>query len=115
MKDDNPYAAPVAASEKSGDPSAGLKTLFWSVATVFGSAILGGLLGSIVGAALGAFVPGYYRSVIPGSDRPGFDPLAVGIGLGLTQGIMFGALVGLGLAAMYYWHRSRIVKQHATP
>jgi hypothetical protein len=112
---DNPYAAPIAAPLAHTGAGAGLKPLFWSVAAVFGSAILGGLLGSVGGAALGAFVPDYYRSVIPGSDRPGFDPLAVGIGLGLTQGIMFGAVVGLALAAMYYWHHSRVAKQQAAP
>jgi hypothetical protein len=92
--------------------SGGLKPLFWSIVAVFCAALLGGVLGTTIGAALGAFVPGYYRSVIPGGDQPGFDPVAVGIGLGLTQGIMFGALVGLALVAMFNWQRLRLAKQH---
>ena len=107
MPSDNPYAAPITTSPVPST-SSGLKTLFLSIVAVFAAALSGGLLGTMVGGALGAFVPGYYRSVIPGGEQPGFDPVAVGIGLGMTQGMMFGAVVGLLLVAMFYRHRSRL-------
>ena len=74
---------------------------------MFGSAFLGGMLGLAMGAALGTFAPGYYRSVFVHGSDPNFEPLAVGIGLGLTQGAGFGAFIGLVLVGMFYWYRSR--------
>ena len=52
-------------------------------------------------------VPGYYRSVFSGGHLPGFDPVAVGIGQGFSQGVVFGGAIGLVLVAMFYWYRSR--------
>jgi hypothetical protein len=77
--------------------------MVWSVAVVFGSAALGGLAGLGIGAALGQAVPGYYRSVFPNGTDQHFDPIAVGIGQGLTQGVVFGAFVGMFLVGVYYW------------
>jgi hypothetical protein len=45
--------------------------------------------------------------VFPSGDSPHFDPVAVGIGQGLTQGVVFGGIVGLILVAMFYRHQSR--------
>jgi len=81
--------------------------LIASIAAVFGSAFLGGLIGLGIGAALGTFVPGYYRSVFHGGDNPQFDSVAVGIGQGLTQGVVFGGVVGVVLVWMYYRYQSR--------
>lgn len=104
MTTDNPYDSPKnAAIKRASSPT----TLLWSAVTVFGSAVTGGLIGLGVGAALGAFVPGYYRSVFSNGGEPHFDPVAVGIGQGVTQGVTFGGFIGLVLVGMYYWYRSR--------
>jgi hypothetical protein len=79
----------------------------WTLGTVFGAAFAGGVLGLMIGAALGTFAPGYYRSVFASGNSANFDPVAVGIGQGLTQGVVFGGLIGLALVAMFYWYRSR--------
>jgi hypothetical protein len=104
MSDDNPYDP---SRERADAGKVGPSTLIASIAAVFGSAFLGGLLGLGIGAALGSFVPGYYRSVFGGGDNPHFDPVAVGIGQGLTQGVVFGGVVGVVLVWMYYRYRSR--------
>ena len=104
MVDDNPYHSPRSESTTSAPAP---RLLLWSLLTVFGSAFLGGAIGLAIGAALGVFVPGYYRSVFVGGNSPGFDPVAVGIGQGLTQGIVFGGCCGLAAVAMFYWYRSR--------
>ena len=74
---------------------------------MFGCAFLGGLCGLGIGAALGSFVPGYYRSVFSNGADTSFDPVAVGIGQGLTQGVVGGGTIGLALVAMFYWYRLR--------
>ena len=104
MTGENPYKSP---KEVIAATASGAAPLLWSVATVFGCAVLGGLTGLVIGAALGSFVPGYYRSVFPSGADPSFDPVAVGIGQGLTQGAVFGGIVGLAIVAFWYWFRSR--------
>ncbi len=105
MPNENPYTPPT----KSIVPlDASPSTLIWSIAAVFGTAFLGGLIGLGIGATLGSLVPNYYRSVFFNGDAPGFDPIAVGIGQGLTQGVVFGGVIGLVLVGMFYWYRSRL-------
>jgi hypothetical protein len=74
---------------------------------VAGTMIVGAIGGTAIGTLLGLFLPGYYRSVFGGGNMPGFDPVAVGIGQGLSQGIVFGTLVGLALVAAIAVFRSR--------
>jgi hypothetical protein len=59
------------------------------IASAFGFAIAGGLIGS----TLGQVAPGYYRAVFAGRE-PSFDPVQVGVGLGITQGLIAGLIVG---------------------
>lgn len=43
--------------------------------------------GAGIGWVLGTFAPGYYRTVFRCGDSPEFNPVQVGVGLGLTQGL----------------------------
>ncbi|MEQ1935981.1 MAG: hypothetical protein ABL962_19165 [Fimbriimonadaceae bacterium] len=67
-----------------------------ALGTTIGVTLGGGIAGALIGWLLGKFLPSYYRSVFYGGDRPDFDPVAVGIGSGVTQGPMIGALIGMG-------------------
>lgn len=108
MTGQNPYRSPKNQLDSAVESSAeSPRHLLRSVGIVFLTAIGGGVLGVVVGALLGRFVPGYYRSVFARGDAPDFDPVAVGIGQGLTQGVGFGALVGCVLVGLHYWYRSR--------
>ncbi|MHC4406687.1 MAG: hypothetical protein ACYTG0_44255, partial [Planctomycetota bacterium] len=62
-------------------------TLQKAVAVIVASTIVLALVGLGVGFALGKLVPEYYRSVFSGGRDPRFDPVPVGIGQGLTQGL----------------------------
>jgi hypothetical protein len=105
MSTDTPYqAAKHAVTSKANAPT----TMLWSALVVFLCTVAGGMLGLAAGAALGTLVPGYYRAVFSSGGAPHFDPLAVGIGQGVTQGVGFGAVIGLALVAMYYWYNSRL-------
>lgn len=110
MEAGNPYESPRVNSADSEQAAVSFRPslLLWSLATVFVSAMLGGLLGLLIGLALGSLVPGYYRSVFANGNEEFFDPVAVGIGQGLTQGVVFGGVVGLVLVALFYWRRSRL-------
>ncbi len=77
------------------------------IASAFGFAIAGGLIGS----TLGQVMPGYYRAVFAGHG-PEFDPVQVGVGLGITQGLIAGLIVGsvvvfaVALSGLKYGERS---------
>ncbi len=108
MAEENPYDPPKHAARPAAVSPV---PLLWSMATVFVSAFVGGIMGTGIGVALGSLVPEYYRSVFPRGDDPTFDPVAVGIGQGLTQGVVFGGIVGLVIVALYYWYRLRSAVQ----
>ena len=59
------------------------------IASAFGFAIAGGLIGS----TLAQVMPDYYRATFAARE-PGFDPVQVGVGLGMTQGLIAGLCVG---------------------
>jgi hypothetical protein len=71
-----------------------------AIALVLGCVIAFTLLGAGTGYALGTVAPGYYRSVFEGGQDPNFDPVDVGIGLGSSQGLLGGAVIGVLLASV---------------
>lgn len=53
-------------------------------------------LGWAIGSYLGHNMPGYYRVMFPDAARePGFDAVQVGVGLGLTQGVIAGVVISM--------------------
>jgi hypothetical protein len=67
------------------------------------------VVGALAGYGLGTFVPGYYRSVFSGGQEPNFNPVDVGIGLGCSEGLMLGAVVGTVAAVVLAWRKSRAI------
>lgn len=112
MPEINPYDAPRTPADPAVSNPA---PLLWSVVVVFGTAFVGGLIGLGLGAAIGTMLPGYYRSVFSGGSDPNFDPVAVGIGQGLTQGVVFGGITGLLLVGMFYWYRVQMQRNQQSP
>ena len=99
----NPYQPPRASGRFSGR----LGTL-QAVLLVVTCTAAGALIGTSIGYGLGRFAPGYYRSVFRNGNAPDFDPLQVGIGLGLTQGLALGFLTGIAIAFARGLRRKRI-------
>lgn len=65
-------------------------------------------IGALIGYLLGKAMPGYYRSVFGGGSDASFDPVAVGLGQGLTQGFVLGAAVGLILVLSNWWKEAKL-------
>jgi hypothetical protein len=78
-----------------------------AIATIVGCTVLLAGIGASFGYALGAFAPGYYRSVFRAGREPDFDPVDVGVGLGVTQGMTWGVVVGLAVVALLCWRERR--------
>jgi hypothetical protein len=76
--------------------------------TLFGTALGGG-----VGYALGKHYPNYYRIVFRVDPKAEFDPVAVGLGLGISQGMIGGAAVGLAVVAIVAWYRTRLARPYS--
>lgn len=56
--------------------------------------VVGTVIGAVVGSSLATFNPGYYRACYPMVDEGSVSPLEVGLGLGISQGMIAGTLVG---------------------
>jgi hypothetical protein len=70
---------------------------------VVASAIVFATIGGTIGYVIGTQMPGYYRSVFVNGDRADFNPMEVGTGQGITQGLVGGAVIGLALVAIVIW------------
>jgi hypothetical protein len=78
-----------------------------AVTTVVACSLIFSLLGGAAGYLLGKLMPGYYRGIFHGGASPYFDPVQVGLGPGVTQGLAGGAVIGLLIVALVAWHDAR--------
>jgi hypothetical protein len=85
--------------------AAGGSSISCSLIAAFGAGFA--VAGTLVGYGLGTFLPGYYRGVFLGGRQPDFNPVDVGIGLGCSEGLMLGVVVGLVVVVVLAWCRSR--------
>jgi|APTNR8051073442_1049403.scaffolds.fasta_scaffold32683_2 hypothetical protein len=64
-------------------------------ALVLVACLLGGVsLGGLVGFYLGRFTPDYYRAVFDVPESAPFDAVQAGVGLGVSQGLVAGSVIG---------------------
>ena len=63
--------------------------------------------GGLFGYALAVILPGYYRGVFSSGREPGFDPVGVGVGLGGSQGLLSGLILGAIVVLAVAWYNSR--------
>ena len=86
-------------------------TLFKALATVVGTAIGFGIVGTGIGAFLGSFAPGFFRHLFPLRDLENFEPLELGIGLGLVNGLAWGLATGVLVVGVVSWRETRISRK----
>jgi hypothetical protein len=82
-----------------------------ALATVAGTGIGFGIAGSLIGALLGRIAPGFYQQMLPLRDPVHFNPVEVGIGLGLTNGLGWGLAIGVLLVAIIAWKDTRLARK----
>lgn len=68
-----------------------------------------GLFGAGLGFLLGSIAPDYYRTVFRMSPEVEIDLAQAGLGLGATQGLAAGLLVGLVIVIAVAWYHSRMI------
>lgn len=82
--------------------------VFKALATVVGTAVGFGIAGTTIGAFLGKYTPGLFLSLLPYRDSEVFDPMEVGIGLGLVNGLAWGIVIGILVVAILSWREVRL-------
>lgn len=112
----SPITNPYQASPLDKTLSRRLPTLTWTtiirlLVVVVTCTMSGGLLGVAVGSLLAIFFPGYYIETFGLEEFNTASPLAMGIGLGLTQGLGGGAAVGVAVDAIGVWYLTRTASQ----
>ncbi|MCA9163255.1 MAG: hypothetical protein KDA59_04090 [Planctomycetales bacterium] len=109
----NPYQAPESDTRTEPTTHSTRQIASWkNVGFVFACAAVCAALGSVIGATLGAVAPQYYESVLAGASNPGFNPIAAGFGLGLSQGMLAGLGIGVALVALQCWYDLKSDRQH---
>ena len=84
-----------------------------ALATIVGMAVGFGAAGTAIGALLGKVAPGFFRQLLPLRDPASFNPMELGIGLGLTNGLGWGLAVGVLLVAIIAWKETRLTRKEA--
>jgi hypothetical protein len=82
-----------------------------ALATVVGTAVGFGAAGTAIGVLLGKVAPGFFRQMLPLRDPANFNPLELGFGLGLTNGLGWGLVVGVLLVAIIAWKETRLTRK----
>ena len=85
-------------------------TAIKSLVTILVTGIAFACVGALIGAIIGAVAPGYYRTVFRHADLANFNPIQVGIGLGVTQGFSAGVAIALAVIALLAWRDGRAVR-----
>jgi hypothetical protein len=85
--------------------------IFKALATVIGTAIGFGTTGAAIGMFLGKAAPGFYRQTIAIRDEATFDAVELGLGFGLTNGLIWGMVIGMLIVAVFAWKERRVTKQ----
>lgn len=85
-------------------------TIFRGFAITIASGVAFGLGGGAVGYAVGRWLPGFYRTLFRATEDQEFDPVEMGLGLGLTNGLMLGVAVGLVIVVAVTWYNARTAK-----
>lgn len=83
-------------------------TVVRGFATTIASGFVFCLLGAGFGYLLGVVAPDYYRTVFRVPPEIEFDPTQAGLGLGATQGLGVGLLIGLVIVVSVAWYHSRM-------
>lgn len=99
----NPYNAP--ADEKLNQALGNNQLIFGSLKLIVISGLMFGAFGALIGWVLAVLTPGYYRSVFNADNS---DIWQIGVGLGLTQGLFAGLVVGCVVVLAAAWYRSRV-------
>jgi hypothetical protein len=86
-------------------------TMRKAMLAVLGSTVVFAMVGLAIGFGLGSLAPNYYRDLYEGGHSPSFNPVAMGIGLGMTQGASGGAMVGIALVWIISWFETRRATQ----
>jgi hypothetical protein len=73
-----------------------------------------GCFGAIVGYLLGSIAPDYYRTVFRIPPHVLIDPAQAGLGLGVTQGLGAGLIIGLVIVVSVAWYNSRAATTQPT-
>jgi hypothetical protein len=84
-----------------------------ALATVVGTAVGFGVGGTAIGALLGYAAPGFFRQMLPLRDPANFNPVELGVGLGLTNGLGWGLAIGVLLVAIIAWKETRLARKEA--
>lgn len=82
-------------------------TITKGLGTVAGCTAVCGALGGLMGYLIGRFAPGAYSAFFPPRHGQEIDPIQVGLGLGIPQGMLVGVAIGIIIVVIVTWYEIR--------
>ncbi len=89
-------------------------TLARAFVTVLAFLLAGGSIGGGTGYVIGAFFPDALRAQFRPALGDDLNPVQIGVGIGIPQGMMLGALAGVAVVAILAWQSVRTHRPAAT-
>lgn len=86
-------------------------TITKGITTIALTALFSGIVGAVIGYLIGTISPEYYRIVFRAGDAPQFDAPMLGLAVGLGQGVTTGVVVGLGIVLLVTWYEVRQIER----
>lgn len=81
-----------------------------ALATVVATAVVFGVCGTGIGMFLGKMAPSFLQHAVRATAGEALDPMELGIGLGLTNGLTWGLVIGILTVAILAWKESRFAR-----
>ena len=88
-------------------------TIKKGIATILGCGIGGAAIGGALGYAIGVLAPGAYIGMFRLPPDGEIAPTEIGLGLGIAQGLILGAVIGVLLVAIVAWYEVRTRQKNA--
>ena len=86
-------------------------TLIRAFVTVLVFLLTGGAIGGGVGYVIGRHFPDALRAQFRPALGNDLDPVQIGVGIGIPQGMMLGALAGVAVVGILAWQTVRTVRR----
>ena len=107
---ENPYAPPLSAELSRLDADRDAISFGRAVVMVLTATAMGAMIGVAIGFTIGSIAPEFFALILPRAADAIQRPQAFGAGIGLANGALWGAGIGVVLVGIVAWHRVRVAR-----
>jgi hypothetical protein len=107
---ENPYAPPASALLARLDADRDAISFGRAVLMVLAATGIGAMIGVAIGLVIGTIAPEFFELLLPRASDAIQRPAAFGAAIGLANGVLCGAGIGVVLVGVVAWLRVRVAR-----